>query len=129
MPPLEALACGCVVFSSLNHALADYADPGHVLHQVGCGSLTFDVERVVSAVAKPKAWKPSRDVLAALLETCSEEALLQRWKEVFSQLDALQLHLVSDQPLKSKSTLILRCGLWMAHARRVVNRLPGWPFG
>ena len=129
LPPLEALACGCVVFSSLNHALADYADPGHVLHQVGCGSLSFDVERVVSAVAKPKAWKPSRDVLSALLETCSEETLLQRWKDVFLQLDALQHHLVADRPLKSKSTLILRCGLWIAHARRVVNRLPGWPFG
>ena len=31
LPPLEALACGCVVFSSLNHALADYGDPGRTL--------------------------------------------------------------------------------------------------
>ncbi|MEI8250754.1 MAG: glycosyltransferase, partial [Synechococcus sp. ELA057] len=28
LPPLEALACGCVVFSSFNHALADTLDPG-----------------------------------------------------------------------------------------------------
>ncbi|MFM7675514.1 MAG: glycosyltransferase, partial [Synechococcus sp.] len=30
LPPLEAMACGCVVFSSLNHALADTLDPGWV---------------------------------------------------------------------------------------------------
>ena len=28
LPPLEAMACGCVVFSSFNHALADTPDPG-----------------------------------------------------------------------------------------------------
>lgn len=27
LPPIEALACGCVVFSSFNHALADSLDP------------------------------------------------------------------------------------------------------
>ena len=27
LPPLEAMACGCMVFSSLNDALSDYLDP------------------------------------------------------------------------------------------------------
>ena len=46
---MEAMACGCVVFSSLNHALADYGDPGRVVHQIGCGRLGFDVQRIEAA--------------------------------------------------------------------------------
>ena len=45
LPPLEAVACGCVVFSSLNHALVDTLTPGVVAHQIGCGSLRYDVQR------------------------------------------------------------------------------------
>ena len=47
LPPIEALACGCVVFSSLNHALADLLDPGVKLgHQIGCASLAHDLARI-----------------------------------------------------------------------------------
>ena len=49
LPPIEALACGCVVFSSLNHALADSLDPGLVGHQIGCGSLQADLQRIAAA--------------------------------------------------------------------------------
>ena len=46
LPPLEALACGCVVFSSLNHALADHLTPGVNCFQIGAGTLATDVERI-----------------------------------------------------------------------------------
>ena len=48
LPPLEALACGCVVFSSLNHALADHLTPGVNCFQIGAGTLAADVERIRS---------------------------------------------------------------------------------
>ncbi|KKZ11248.1 MAG: glycosyltransferase [Candidatus Synechococcus spongiarum 142] len=48
LPPLEALACGCVVFSSLNHALADHLTPGVNCFQIGAGTLATDVERIWS---------------------------------------------------------------------------------
>ena len=54
LPPLEAMACGCVVFSSLNHALADTLTPGEMGHQIGCGSLNHDVDSIVAAVAEPR---------------------------------------------------------------------------
>jgi len=44
LPPIEALACGCVVFSSFNHALADNLDPGLIGHQIGAGTLAGDLE-------------------------------------------------------------------------------------
>lgn len=57
LPPLEALACGCHVFSSVNHALADYLDPGFNCYKIGCYGLEYDVQRILQVIesnAKPK---------------------------------------------------------------------------
>jgi len=80
LPPIEALACGCVVFSSFNHALADLLDPGALGHQLGAGSLEGDLERISAAVADPQAWRPQPAALDALLASCAEAALLERWR-------------------------------------------------
>ena len=125
LPPLEALACGCVVFSSLNHALADYGDPGQTVHQIGCGRLRFDLERIKAAVAAPQRWRPLGDRLETLLQECSEAALLARWRDAFAHLEALEA--ASGPPLSSPSTWRLRLQQLLARLQRVVNRLPGWP--
>jgi glycosyltransferase involved in cell wall biosynthesis len=46
LPPLEALACGCHVFSSVNHGLADYLDPGFNCQKIACYSLEYDLQRI-----------------------------------------------------------------------------------
>ncbi len=88
LPPIEALACGCVVFSSLNHALADLLDPGVVGHQLGAGSLGADLERIAAAVADPQAWQPAAAAREALLESCAEGALLERWRHALNGINA-----------------------------------------
>ena len=55
LPPVEAMACGCIVFSSLNHALSDILTPGEIGHQIGCGSLSNDVDRIAAALLDPNA--------------------------------------------------------------------------
>ena len=50
LQPLEALACGCRVFSSLNGGLAEYLDPGFNCGQIGVHSLEYDVARALEAV-------------------------------------------------------------------------------
>ena len=125
LPPLEALACGCVVFSSLNHALADYGDPGHTVHQIGCGRLSVDLERIQAAVDSPERWRPAVDRLEALLQECSGAFLLERWRVVFAHLDALEAGL--GPYLSSPPTWRLRLQQLLARLQRVVNRLPGWP--
>ena len=50
LPPLEALACGCQVFSSVNSALADYLDPGFNCHKIAGYSLEYDVERILAVL-------------------------------------------------------------------------------
>ena len=86
LPPLEAMACGCVVFSSLNHALADTLTPGRTAHQIGCGSLRYDVERITAAVAIPQQWKAPIEELEALMEQSSEAVMKERWQFVLHQL-------------------------------------------
>ena len=125
LPPLEALACGCVVFSSLNHALADYGDPGHTVHQIGCGRMHFDLERIKAAVAAPQSWRPAGERLEALLREFSEAALLERWRDAFAHLDALESAL--GPPLSSPPTWRLQLQQRLTRLQRVVNRLPGWP--
>ena len=125
LPPLEAMACGCVVFSSLNHALADHGDPGRMVHQIGCGRLAFDVRRIQAAVRDPAGWRPPAAALNAVLEVSSEASLLQRWTVALDQLDALD---VAEGPLlSSPPTWSLKLQQLCQRLQRVVDRLPGWP--
>ena len=89
LPPVEAMACGCIVFSSLNHALSDILTPGEIGHQIGCGSLSNDVNRIIAAVCNPSDWKPSSTKSDLALLELSEESHVKRWKDVLNQIDKL----------------------------------------
>ena len=89
LPPVEAMACGCIVFSSLNHALSDILTPGEIGHQIGCGSLSNDVNRIIAAVSNPSDWQSSSAKLDLALRELSEESHVKRWKDVLHQIDQL----------------------------------------
>ena len=111
LPPLEAMACGCVVFSSFNSALADTLTPGESAHQIGQGLLSHDVERIAAAVANPRSWKLESSRLYALIETYGEQALLQRWSTTLAELDnffALTASTSEALLLRSRPTWWLR---------------------
>jgi hypothetical protein len=55
MQPLEALACGCHVFSSVNHGLSDYLDPGFNCYKIAAYSQDYDVQRILSLL---EPWQP-----------------------------------------------------------------------
>lgn len=48
LQPMEALACGCQVFSSVNGGLSDYLDPGFNCHKIAGYSKEYDVERILN---------------------------------------------------------------------------------
>ena len=98
LPPIEALACGCVVFSSLNHALADNLEPGWLGHQIGFGTLSADLDRIAAAVAEPQAWRPEPQVLQALLERFRESAQLAPWQRALTGIDAHWDRLLQGEP-------------------------------
>lgn len=51
LQPMEALACGCQVFSSINGGLSDYLDPGFNCHKIAGYSKEYDIERILKAIA------------------------------------------------------------------------------
>lgn len=50
LPPLEAMACGCQVFSSVNGALADYLDPAFNCQKLGIYSTAYDVGQILDTL-------------------------------------------------------------------------------
>ena len=132
LPPLEALACGCVLFSSFNHALADTLTPGVTAHQIGQGSLQNDLSRIAAAATTPEPWRPQPSVLESLLAEVSEERWLDHWQRTLEQLEQLQaqnaLGLDPAAALRSPSTRRLRWEQRLDRLRgKVADRLPGWP--
>ncbi|MCB4429147.1 glycosyltransferase [Synechococcus sp. MU1643] len=105
LPPVEAMACGCIVFSSLNHALSDILTPGEIGHQIGCGSLSNDVNRIIAAVYKPSDWKSSSSMLELALRELSEESHVKRWKDVLQQIDQLVPIFNESNFIKQRSRL------------------------
>jgi glycosyltransferase involved in cell wall biosynthesis len=129
LPPIEALACGCVVFSSLNHALADLLDPGLVGHQIGCGTLEADLERIAAAAAEPRSWQADPQALQQLLIASSEPALLRRWANALERLDAHWRRMQAGVlPLRSRSLSHLR---WAQGLTRLSSKARpiGWLAG
>ena len=55
LPPMEAMACGCQVFSSVNSALADYLDPGFNCQKIAVYSLDYDLQRIQQSISGERA--------------------------------------------------------------------------
>jgi hypothetical protein len=122
LPPIEALASGCVVFSSLNHALADLLDPGVRLgHQIGCGSLVHDLARIEAAIADPVGWRPQPDELEGLLRGCSEVALRQRWCDALGAM--AEIEAIGGPPLRSPTGWQVRSRRWRERIHTAYARL------
>ena len=64
LPPLEALACGCQLFSSVNHGLSDFLDPGFNCHKIAGYSLDYDLDRIESVLSSPKSPSSPESLLA-----------------------------------------------------------------
>ena len=74
LPPLEAMACGCTVFSSLNDGLADFLDPLINCHQLLAGQLESDLEQINATL---KDWSETTRT-PAVVDQCRAPALKQR---------------------------------------------------
>jgi glycosyltransferase involved in cell wall biosynthesis len=64
LQPLEALACGCQVFSSVNDGLSDYLDPGFNCHKIAGFATEYDVQQILSALPATKSLTVSASLLA-----------------------------------------------------------------
>jgi glycosyltransferase involved in cell wall biosynthesis len=83
LQPLEAIACGCQVFSSVNHGLSDYLDPGFNCHKIAGFSTAYDVERIL-AIAKSPAPVGNIDALVAEYRTAN---ILSRLNVILTEIN------------------------------------------
>ena len=115
LPPLEALACGCVVFSSVNHALADHLTPGVNCFQIGAGTMAADVERIRSLCRTETTPPPAAAGAPLPGGNHQQHQLGQVLQEVNTHWDRLA---AGEQPLRSNP------GPWppAAHCKRWLRR-------
>ena len=82
LPPLEAMACGCTVFSSLNDALSDYLDPSFNCHKIRVYSQEFDRNRILSAV---KNWQPQS--YEEIIKNYRFSAIQKRFSRILQEIN------------------------------------------
>ncbi|MGB3138034.1 MAG: glycosyltransferase [Nodosilinea sp.] len=83
LPPMEAMACGCQVFTSVNGALADYLDPGFNCYKIGVHSAEYDRDRILAALQSPSPLA----MTPADLEPYRADALRPRLKVILTEIN------------------------------------------
>lgn len=97
LPPMEAMACGCQVFSSVNSALADYLDPGFNCYKIAGYSQSWDVERILTALKTPTPLGLSEQDL----QPYRQDAILERFAVILAEVNQFfdkQPHCAQDIP-------------------------------
>jgi len=99
LQPLEAMACGCQVFSSINGGLADYLDPGFNSYKIAGYSQAFDVQRILAVVNAPTS-SPTPDSFFADYRTAN---ILHRFEVILTEINQFfdRLHPSANQPALS----------------------------
>ena len=108
LQPMEALACGCQVFSSVNNGLSDYLDPAFNCYKIAGYSKGFDLQRILRAINSDK----KLSLLPNVLEEYRSESIIWRLQIILEELneffDYKQLYLSDIQDLDYWQILKLR---------------------
>jgi glycosyltransferase involved in cell wall biosynthesis len=83
LQPLEALACGCQVFSSVNGGLSDYLDPGFNCDKIAGYSKEYDIQRIMRAIAAPTPDHGSEQ----LLTEYRADNIIQRFRVILEEIN------------------------------------------
>lgn len=116
LQPMEALACGCQVFSSINGGLSDYLDPGFNCYKIAGYSREYDVERILKVLS---AWTPVA-VSEEFFAEYRTENIIQRLKIILDDLNEFFDH-KKNHPSHIKS--LTRTRLTQLNTQRVLNKL------
>ncbi|MEJ1931827.1 glycosyltransferase, partial [Nostoc sp. NIES-2111] len=83
LQPMEALACGCQVFSSVNGGLSDYLDPGFNCYKIAAYSQEYDVQRILKVIDASISPTLSEDLFAEH----RVENIIQRLQVIVEELN------------------------------------------
>ncbi|TVP56681.1 MAG: glycosyltransferase [Nodularia sp. (in: Bacteria)] len=83
LQPMEAMACGCQVFSSVNGGLSDYLDPGFNCYKIAGYSKEYDLQRVIKVLKSSQ----SIDLPEEFFAEYRTENILQRLQVILAELN------------------------------------------
>jgi glycosyltransferase involved in cell wall biosynthesis len=96
LQPLEAIACGCQVFSSVNGGLSDYLDPGFNCYKIAGHSRDYDVKRILNVVHS----STSQSLPETFFQEYREQNIVDRFRVILSEINQF-----FDYPSESSSTI------------------------
>jgi glycosyltransferase involved in cell wall biosynthesis len=118
LQPLEAMACGCQVFSSINGGLADYLDPGFNSHKIAAYSSDHDVKRILATLQREPKFTLSEEILAEYRSA----NIIGRWQVILTEINEFfddQPKFIPDIPNLTRSRLLqLRFKFWWSKLKK-----------
>jgi hypothetical protein len=122
LQPLEAIACGCEVFSSVNGGLSDYLDPGFNSHKISGYATEYDVQRILKAIDSPKPF-PEVDTL---LSEYRKDFIVQRLKIILEDIneffDGFSQYHQTIAPLNRTRLLQMQTQRFVEKVRKVMAK-------
>lgn len=115
LPPMEAMACGCHVFSSLNGALSDYLDPGFNSHKIAVYSQTYDVQRILNVLKLPPSPLPE-----SFLAEYRMLNLIPRLRVILQEINRFFDY---QEQHRSDILALSRWRLWQLSTKRILGKM------
>lgn len=116
LQPMEALACGCQVFSSINGGLSDYLDPGFNCYKIAAYSQEYDVQRILEAVATSNPLTLCEQVLAEY----RAENIKQRLQVILREINQFFDH---QQNYSANIPSLTKTRLLKLNAQRIFEKI------
>jgi glycosyltransferase involved in cell wall biosynthesis len=116
LQPMEALASGCQVFSSINGGLSDYLDPGFNCYKIAGYSTAYDVQRILNVV---KDWQPSVLPESVLSEYRSEN-ITKRFAVILKEMNEFFDH---TEQQGSDITALTRSRIFQLRLQKLSDKL------
>jgi glycosyltransferase involved in cell wall biosynthesis len=125
LPPMEAMACGCQVFSSVNHALADYLDPGFNCQKIAGYATGYDLQRIVQTTEN---WHLQPPLPPEFLAPYRPAQIEQRLRVILQDINLFfdyqsPMHSAKQIPVKSDIPQLTRQRIAYLSAQRVFNKV------
>ncbi|MGG6294758.1 glycosyltransferase [Leptolyngbya sp. AN02str] len=104
LQPMEAMACGCQVFSSVNGGLSDYLDPGFNCYKIAGYSRDFDVQRILHVVKSGHTF----DIPNSLFEEYRTANIVQRFSVILNDINLFfDQKAIAQYPIPPLTPLVL----------------------
>ncbi|WP_263971750.1 glycosyltransferase [Leptolyngbya ohadii] len=119
LQPLEAMACGCQVFSSVNGGLSDYLDPGFNCHKIAAYSLNYDLQRILAIVQQNQPLTLPDSFLAEY----RTENILNRLQLILTEINQFFNARSSGDRSDGMIPDLTPMRIWQLRAKRVLQKL------